>query len=95
MTPDHPHDDHAQPHGDRPRHGHRHGHHHDRRARAVLRYLRLLPLMWRSKLNDTVVRELAIKPGESLRRGDILETSRGLKAPGPETAELPAASGPD
>jgi hypothetical protein len=31
---------------------------------------------------------------ESLRRGDILETSRGLKAPGPETAEIPAASGP-
>jgi integrase len=33
--------------------------------------------------------------GESLQFGDILETRRSQKAPGPETAEESAASGPD
>jgi SAM-dependent methyltransferase len=46
------------------RHGHAHGHHHDRGLGALLRYLRLLPLMWRSEVNDAVVRDLAIRPGE-------------------------------
>ena len=45
-------------------HGHRHGHHHDRGASAVLRYLRLLPRMWWSEVNEAVVRELAPAPGE-------------------------------
>jgi ubiquinone/menaquinone biosynthesis C-methylase UbiE len=45
-------------------HAHHHGHHHDQGARAVLRYLKLLPFMWRSALNEAVVRELAIQPGE-------------------------------
>lgn len=44
--------------------GHQHGHHHDRGARAIFRYLRLLPVMWRSDVNEAVVAELAIKPGE-------------------------------
>jgi hypothetical protein len=46
-------------------------------------------------LRHTFCSHLAMWGGESLRRGDMLETSRGLKAPGPETAEIPAASGPD
>lgn len=45
-------------------HGHAHGHHHDQGPRAVLRYLRLLPRMLRSDVNDAVVTELAIRPGE-------------------------------
>jgi ubiquinone/menaquinone biosynthesis C-methylase UbiE len=59
-------DDHTHHQGDHSRHpyGHAHGHHHDRGLRAVLRYIRLLPLMWRSELNDAVVRHLALKPGE-------------------------------
>ncbi len=32
--------------------------------------------------------------GIRFRRGDILETRWSLKAPGPETAEIPAASRP-
>ncbi len=43
---------------------HAHGHHHDQGPRAVFRYLRLLPRMWRSDVNDAVVRELGIRPGE-------------------------------
>src|SRR5689334_2638731 len=45
-------------------HGHGHGHHNDRGLGAALRYLRLLPVMWRSAVNDAVVRELAIQRGE-------------------------------
>lgn len=60
-------------HGNHGHHGHRHGHHehggghghhHDRGLAAVVRYLRLLPKMWRSEVNAAVVRELAIRPGE-------------------------------
>ncbi len=46
------------------RHGHAHGHHHDQGARAALRYLRLLPWMWHSELNEAVVHDLALQPGE-------------------------------
>jgi ubiquinone/menaquinone biosynthesis C-methylase UbiE len=51
--------------GDRPEHHHHdHGHHHDRGARGFLRYLRLLPRMWRSQVNREVVRSLAPARGE-------------------------------
>jgi ubiquinone/menaquinone biosynthesis C-methylase UbiE len=43
---------------------HSHAHHHDRGLGGALRYLRLLPLMWRSEVNDAVVRELAIGSGQ-------------------------------
>ena len=54
----------SRPMHDHHHHHHGHAHHHDRGARAVLRYLRLLPRMWRSPLNEAVVRELALRPGE-------------------------------
>ena len=44
--------------------GHHHAHHHDRGLAALFRYLRLLPLLWRSEVNDAAVRELAVAPGE-------------------------------
>lgn len=53
--------------GEHPRnhqHSEGHGHHHDHGLAAVLRYTKLLPRMWRSEVNDAVVRELAIRPGE-------------------------------
>jgi len=47
-------------------HTHRadHGHEHDRGARGFLRYLRLLPLMWRSDINREVVRAVGHVSGE-------------------------------
>jgi SAM-dependent methyltransferase len=45
-------------------HGRAHGHPHDRGARAVLRYLRLLPRLWTSEVNREVVRLLAPARGE-------------------------------
>lgn len=47
--PHHAHDD----------HGHDHGHHHDQGLRGLLRYLRFLPSMWRSEVNNAVVAQLA------------------------------------
>jgi len=41
-----------------------HAHQHDRGARGFLRYLRLLPQMWRSEVNREVVRSLAPVTGE-------------------------------
>ena len=49
-----------------PDHGRAHGHHHDQGLGAVLRYLRLLPAMWRSRVSEDVVRELALQPGEQV-----------------------------
>ncbi len=56
-------------HGDHhhdPRHAHTadHGHAHDRGARGLLRYLTLLPRMWRSEVSDEVVRRVAPRAGE-------------------------------
>jgi len=45
-------------------HGPGRGHHHDQGFRAVLRYLRLLPLMWHSDLNEAVVEALTLREGE-------------------------------
>lgn len=44
-------------------HGH-HGHEHDQGVRGALRYLRWLPQMWRSAINDGVVDLLSPQPGE-------------------------------
>jgi hypothetical protein len=41
-----------------------HAHEHDRGARGFLRYLRLLPHMWRSDVNREVVRSVAPRSGE-------------------------------
>jgi SAM-dependent methyltransferase len=51
---DHPH---RADHGD-------HGHQHDRGLRGFLRYLRLLPPMWRSEVNREVVKAVAPVSGE-------------------------------
>ncbi len=49
-------------------HGHDHahpaGHEHDRGARALLRYLALLPRMWRSEVSDEIVQQIAPRAGE-------------------------------
>src|SRR5262249_50047065 len=56
-------------HHDSPHPGQRHahggkGHPHDRGALALLRYLRLLPRMWRSEVSSEIVRAIAPKSGE-------------------------------
>lgn len=50
-------------------HSHGHGHHHDQGVMALLRYLRFLPSMWRSVVNDAVVAEL--NPNDHERIVDI------------------------
>lgn len=44
-------------------HGH-HGHENDQGIRGALRYLRWLPQMWRSEINDAVVEQIAPQRGE-------------------------------
>jgi ubiquinone/menaquinone biosynthesis C-methylase UbiE len=61
-------------------HGHQHhGHEHDRGAAALLRYLRLLPVMWRSEVSDEVVRLIAPQVGER-----VIDLGAGM---GPATVE--------
>ena len=62
------HDGQMSDHGHHPDH-HDHGHHHDQGIGALLRYLRHLPSMWRSSVNDAVVAELA--PNDHERVADI------------------------
>jgi ubiquinone/menaquinone biosynthesis C-methylase UbiE len=46
-------------------HGHAgHGHEHDRGLRGFVRYMRMLPKMWRSPVSREVVRAIAPQPGE-------------------------------
>lgn len=45
-------------------HGHHHGHENDQGVRGALRYLRWLPQMWRSDVNEAVVELIAPMPGE-------------------------------
>jgi SAM-dependent methyltransferase len=49
-------------HHDHEHHGH--GHEHDQGIKGALRYLRLLPQMWRSPINDAVVELVDPQPGE-------------------------------
>lgn len=59
------HDDHA--HHDHEHHGHHgHGHKNDQGIKGALRYLRWLPQMWRSAINDAVVDLIDPEPGERL-----------------------------
>jgi SAM-dependent methyltransferase len=55
MPHDHDHDHH---------HDHHHGHANDQGVRGALRYLRWLPQMWRSDVNDAVVDLIAPKSSE-------------------------------
>jgi SAM-dependent methyltransferase len=41
-----------------------HGHENDQGIKGALRYLRWLPQMWRSSINDSVVDQVAPEPGE-------------------------------
>ena len=41
-----------------------HGHQHDRGLRGFVRYMRMLPKMWRSPISREVVRTIAPQPGE-------------------------------
>ncbi len=45
-------------------HGHEHGHANDQGIRGAIRYLRQLPRMWHSEVNDAVVALIAPQPGE-------------------------------
>ena len=58
----HDHDDHDDHDGHD--HGHHHGHENDQGVRGALRYLRWLPQMWRSEVNDAVVELIDPKPSE-------------------------------
>ncbi len=52
-------------HGDQHGHGHgHHGHENDQGIRGALRYLRWLPRMWRSEINDAIVDQVAPQAGE-------------------------------
>ena len=74
--PDEPadHDHHDHDHHDH-HHDHHHGHEHDQGVRGALRYLRWLPQMWSSEINDAVV-EL-IDPKRSER---VVDVGAGLGA---------------
>ena len=58
----HGHDGHGHEHGHG--HGHGHGHENDQGIRGLLRYLRWLPRMWRSDVNDAVVELVDPQRGE-------------------------------
>ncbi len=55
-------------------HGH-HGHENDQGIRGALRYLRWLPQMWRSDVNDAVVDQIAPRSGER-----VIDIGAGLGA---------------
>jgi ubiquinone/menaquinone biosynthesis C-methylase UbiE len=63
---------------------HGHGHHQDRGLRGFLRYMKMLPKMWRSPVGAAVVRSLAPQPGER-----VLDLGAGM---GPATV-IAAKSG--
>lgn len=57
-------------------HGHHeHGHHNDRGLKGMLRYLRWLPQLWRSEINDGVVALVAPSSGER-----VVDVGAGLGA---------------
>ena len=61
MPNEHDHDEHEDGHG----HGHGHGgHENDQGIKGALRYLRWLPQMWRSPINDAVIALIDPRPGE-------------------------------
>lgn len=65
-------------------HGHGHGHDQDRGLRGFLRYMKMLPKMWRSPVTNEVVRTVAPQRGEH-----VVDVGAGM---GPATV-LAAKSG--
>ena len=63
-TGDHQHGDHQ--HGDHQHGGHQHGNPRDRELKAIVRYLKIAPRMWRSEVNDAVVDLIDPRPGETV-----------------------------
>ena len=61
---DHQHGDHQ--HGDHQHGGHQHGNPRDRELKAIFRYLKIAPRMWRSEVNDAVVDLIDPRPGETV-----------------------------
>jgi SAM-dependent methyltransferase len=57
--------------------GHGHGHNQDRGLRGFVRYMKMLPKMWRSPVSREVVRAIAPQPGEQ-----VLDIGAGM---GPAT----------
>lgn len=57
--------------------GHGHGHDQDRGLRGFVRYMKMLPKMWRSPVSSEVVRDVAPQPGER-----VLDVGAGM---GPAT----------
>lgn len=64
-------------------HGHRHGNARDRGFKAILRYVRLTPRMWRSPVNDAVVELIAPRRGQT-----VLDIGAGM---GPGVVRAAAA----
>lgn len=58
---------------------HGHGHQHDRGLRGFLRYIKMLPKMWRSPVSREVVRAIAPQPGER-----VVDVGAGM---GPATVQ--------
>ncbi len=75
---------HHHEHGHDSEHGH--GHHRDQGIKAMLRYLRLAPSMWRSEINDAVLELVDPKPGEQ-----VLDIGAGM-GPGTVLAAKAGAS---
>lgn len=69
MSHDHDHDH------DHEAHDHSHGHENDQGVRGALRYLRWLPQMWRSPVNDAVVELVGPQIGER-----VLDIGAGMGA---------------
>src|SRR4026208_1262567 len=66
--------------------GHGHGQDQDRGVRGFLRYMGMLPKMWRSPLSREVVREIAPQPGER-----VVDIGAGM-GPAPVLAAKAGAS---
>jgi ubiquinone/menaquinone biosynthesis C-methylase UbiE len=54
-------------------HGHGHGHSQDQGLRGFVRYMKMLPKMWRSPVSSEVVRSIAPIPGER-----VLDVGAGM-----------------
>jgi SAM-dependent methyltransferase len=76
MPNEHNEHDAERPHGEHDQHGHEHGgHENDQGIKGALRYLRWLPQMWRSPLNNAVIDLVDPQAGER-----VLDIGAGMGA---------------